>query len=264
VALVAGAHGQRIRRVHELLTVKGRREQRRYLFEGVTLLREALRSETAIEEIYAEAQRFESDPLIRELEEKGTAVFLVDERTMRKISDLETPPGVVAVAPTTFESATSVAAADISLVLADIADPSNAGTLLRSAEAFGITTVLFGRSGVDPYHPKVVRGAMGAHFRIAIASIDPHEFVDLARHSEMTVLGLASDGADVHTIAASTPVAIVVGNERHGLADWDRACTQRVAIPMRGSAESLNAAVAGSIALYEISRNAFKNSSRIS
>jgi TrmH family RNA methyltransferase len=254
VPVLAGAHGDRVRRVRELLTSKGRREQRRYTFEGMTLLDDALRAGIAVDELYVSEATYDREPRLRDLEERGTPVYLVDERTMHKISNLQTPPGVVAVTRTLYTSHAHVLRRSLTLVLADVSDPSNAGTLLRSAEAFGVRGVLFGSGGVDPYNPKVVRGAMGALFRLAIAVTNAQEFAVQAKRHGVQVLGLDAQGEDLRDVALAAPAAVVVGNERRGLGAWDGACAQRVAIPMSGSVESLNAAVAGSIALYELSR----------
>jgi RNA methyltransferase, TrmH family len=258
VPVVAGAHGERVRRVRELLTPKGRREQGRYAFEGMTLLDEARRAQIPIDEVYVSEAAYAREPRLRDLDGRGTSVYLVDDRTMQKISDLQTPPGVVAVTRSRFHLCTEVLQGKLTLVLGGVGDPTNAGTLLRSAEAFGIGGVLFGRAGVDPYHPKVVRGAMGAHFRLAIGVTDADELALEARRENVQLVGLDAHGDDVRNAVVLAPAAIVVGNERHGLGTWGDACTLRVAIPMSGAAESLNVAVAGSIALYELSR-AFKS-----
>ncbi len=139
------------------------------------------------------------------------------------------------------------------LVLADVNDPANAGTLLRSAEAFGCPDVAFGSLGIDPYHPKVVRGSMGAIFRVRAAVADPEAVGTAASSAGFTLVGLTADGAPLASERWERTTAIVVGNERHGLGRWSYLCRRFVAIPMAGRAESLSAAVAGSIALYEAS-----------
>lgn len=169
-----GAHADRIGEVRDLLTVRGRREQQRFAFEGATLLDEALRSGVAIESIYATETSYEASPAIGALERDGTQIYLVDDRTAAKISDLQTPTGIVAVAPIVLASAQDLfEAPGLVLILADLNDPGNAGTLLRSAEAFGATAAVFGRFGVDPHHPKVVRGSMGAAFRLRLCVAEP-------------------------------------------------------------------------------------------
>lgn len=250
----AGAHAERVQRARELLTNKGRRDQARFTFEGPTLLDEALKSGVPIEEIYATEAVFEANETLRDLDARGTDVAIVDERTARKLSDLDTPTGLVAVAPIRFAPLEAILASPLSLVLADLNDPGNAGTLLRSAEAFGAGGVVFGRFGVDPYHPKVVRGAMGAIFRLEIAVATPDDVAQAASETRTTFYGLTADGEPLTAAEFRAPSALIVGHERQGLGSWNEICTRRVAIPMRGPVESLNAAVAGSIALYEATK----------
>ncbi|MHB8147591.1 MAG: TrmH family RNA methyltransferase [Vulcanimicrobiaceae bacterium] len=249
-----GAHADRIREVRDLLTVRGRREQQRFAFEGATLLEEALRSNLEIESIYTTEASYDASPTIAALERDGTHIYLVDERTAAKISDLETPPGVVAVARIALVSAARLfAEPGLVLILADLNDPGNAGTLLRSAEAFGASTVVFGHHGVDPHHPKVVRGAMGASFRMRLCVAEPREVQAAAEEHGAPVWGLDTSGEPLEGTSFPPRVGLVVGHERRGLGAWIDVCARCLAIGMRGPAESLNAAVAGSIALYAAS-----------
>jgi len=252
MATVTGAHADRVGLVRDLLSAKGRREQNRFTFEGPTLLAEALRSEIVVEELYVRESVLETNETVRRLDAEGMPVFVADERTMHKISDLETPTGLVAVAARRERSLADILKAPLSLVLADLNDPGNAGTLLRSAEAFGAAGVVFGTLGVDPYHPKVVRGAMGAIFRLGVAVADPIAFRKAAAEQGAEVSGLDGRGLDIRASAWGERVSLVVGHERRGLGPWQEACKRSVAIPMEHVSESLNAAVAGSIALYEI------------
>ncbi|HUZ50900.1 MAG TPA: RNA methyltransferase [Candidatus Dormibacteraeota bacterium] len=249
-----GAHADRIGEVRDLLTVRGRREQQRFAFEGATLLDEALRSGVAIESIYATEASYEASPAIVALERDGTQIYLVDDRTAAKISDLQTPTGIVAVAPIVLARAQDLfEAPGLVLILADLNDPGNAGTLLRSAEAFGATTAVFGRFGVDPHHPKVVRGSMGATFRLRLCVAEAPEVSAAARARGALLWGLDASGEPLQHQRFPERAGLVVGHERRGLGAWGDVCDRRLAIQMRGSGESLNAAVAGSIALYAAS-----------
>ncbi|MDQ2872504.1 MAG: RNA methyltransferase, partial [Candidatus Eremiobacteraeota bacterium] len=160
---------------------------------------------------------------------------------------------VLAVGPSALTPLSTLFEADgIVLALADVNDPGNAGTLLRSAEAFGITRVVFGALGAEPYHPKVVRGAMGAIFRQQVAIASPEQFAEAA--GGWTVTGLRAGGEDLDAFDFAGRHALIVGNERRGLGIWEPLCSRVASIRMHGAAESLNAAVAGSIALYEATK----------
>jgi tRNA G18 (ribose-2'-O)-methylase SpoU len=112
---------------------------------------------------------------------------------------------------------------------------------------------VFGSLGVDPHNPKVVRGSMGAIFRLTISIADPEATAAAAAAAGVPMLGLTAEGAALPKARFEPPLALVVGNERHGLGGWQSGCQRLVSIPMRGGAESLSAAVAGSIALYQAS-----------
>jgi RNA methyltransferase, TrmH family len=250
-----GKRAERLTGVRALRTVKGRSERQRFAFEGSTLLAQAVAAGFPIAEIYATQAAYDSTAMLRELEGPETPVFIVDEAAVAGISDLETPSGIVAVAPIRLHRPDALfKRGSPLLVLADLNDPANAGTLLRSADAFGSPGVLFGRLGVDPYHPKVVRGSMGAAFRIALSVADPPAAAVAAADAGVRLLGLAAGGAPISGEGWQAPLAIVVGHERRGLGRWESLCEHVLAIPMSGAAESLSAAAAGSIALYEATR----------
>jgi TrmH family RNA methyltransferase len=250
-----GSHAERLTQVRSLRTVKGRRQRQHVAFEGPTLLAEACEAGFPIEELYATQAAYDATPLARELDAAGTPTFIVEEASAARISDLATPTGLVAVAPVRLLGVEElVRRGGPVLVLADVNDPANAGTLLRSADAFGCAGVVFGPLGVDPYHPKVVRGSMGAVFRLAMAVAGPAELASAAASAGRRILGLSAHGTSLSDEAWTPPFALVVGNERHGLGAWKSLCERLLAIPMTGKTESLSAAVAGSIALYEAGR----------
>jgi TrmH family RNA methyltransferase len=253
-----GLNSERLAAVRALRTVKGRREQKRFAFEGGTLLGEAVTAGFPLAEIYATEDAYDSEPLLRELDSAGTPVLLLDERVAKGLSDLQTPSGIVAVAPVRLDDVGQLLRQGSPLlVLADLNDPANAGTLLRSAEAFGARATAFGRLGVDPYHPKVVRGAMGALFRIHVGITEPAEMNQAATTLNVRVIGLSARGDPFSDEGLQHPFALVVGHEKRGLGRWESFCERVLAIPMRGRSESLSAGVAGSIALYEAQRSTF-------
>jgi TrmH family RNA methyltransferase len=207
-----------------------------------------------IEALYATADAYDRTPLAQELESAGTQVYVVDERAMRRISDVETPAGLLAIAPIALERAENLLEpGETVLLLADVNDPGNAGTLLRTAEAFGVRTVIFGSLGVEPHLPKVVRSAMGALFRLRLAVADPDTMRPLLDGWEVT--GLTAAGTPLQHLRWAPDSVLAVGSERRGLGRWEALCTRQAAIPMSGGAESLNAAVAGAIALYEATKH---------
>jgi RNA methyltransferase, TrmH family len=124
---------------------------------------------------------------------------------------------------------------------------------VRSAEAFGAAGVLFGRGGVDPFAPKVVRAAMGSLFRLPVAAVTAGDLLDAAAAAGRPIVAAALEGESLRGADLPPNAVLAVGNERHGVAAflprWDRA----VRIEQAGATDSLNAAVAGSILLYALS-----------
>ena len=250
-----GAHNPRIERVRELRSARGRREQGCFAIEGPTLLAEAVGSGAAIREIYGVAEQLARQPVVADLERTGVPVFAVPPRAFARLSDLETPPGLLAVTglPASDPAAIMARPGPV-LLLAGINDPGNAGTLLRSAEAFGAAGALFGTGSVDPFAPKVVRAAMGALFRLPTATVDAQWLLAAAAQAERPVVAADTGGGDIENAGLPQHIVLAIGNERRGVRDWLPHWDQSVSLRQRGQAESLNAAVAGSILLYLLSR----------
>lgn len=248
-----GARAERVTEVRALRGAKGRRQQSRFAFEGPTLLAEAHRSGAAIEELYVTQAAYDANPLVRTLDADGTPTFLIDPRTAARLSDVATPTGVLAVSSIRLRPVVELTGLreGVLLVLGDLNDPANAGALLRSADAFGAAGVAFGSLGVDPFHPKVVRAAMGALFRLRIARCEPASLAGVAAAEGFAILGLRVGGAPLNAFAWPPRCALVVGHERRGLGRWEAVCGGFIGVPIAPRAESLNAAIAGSIALYE-------------
>jgi TrmH family RNA methyltransferase len=248
-----GIHADRLKATRALRTVKGRKESRKFAFEGFTLLAEARAAGIIPEELFVTEEAY-ADRAVRNIEDAGVPVYVVEASSAAALSDLTTPNGVVAVAAQRWSSlANALQSSPLSIVLADLADPANAGTILRSGDAFGCGAVIFGDLGIDPYHPKVVRGSMGAIFRLRLALCGPEDLSEAATSSGAQVVGLTSAGEPIGEVSWQLPSALVVGHERHGLGRWENCCSRLVAIPMSGPAESLSAGVAASIAIYQAS-----------
>ncbi len=185
----------------------------------------------------------------------------VDDRALGSLSDSVSPAGVVAVCrfldrdlPDVFESRPALLA-----VLADVRDPGNAGTVVRTADAAGAGGVVFAGSSVDLHNPKTIRASVGSVFHVPIAiAPDPAEAVRTARRAGMLVV--AADGAgevDLYeaTDLLSRPTAWLFGNEAWGLpADLADLADHRIRIPIHGGAESLNLSTAAALCLYESAR----------
>jgi TrmH family RNA methyltransferase len=257
-----GAHHPRLERVRELQSARGRREHGHFIIEGPTLLAEAIRSGLAPREIFVTTQGLAEHGSAVDAVPPGAELFLIADNVFGRLSDLETPTGILAVVDTRLASLTAILGRPGPvLLLAGVNDPGNAGTLLRSAEAFGAAGVLFGRGGVDPYNPKVVRSAMGSLFRLPLAVVEAQELLEKAAAVGRPVVAADLSGEDVRAEPPPVNAILAVGNERRGVGDWLPRWDRAVRIPQAEQTESLNAAVAGSILLYELARGALALSS---
>ncbi|MDB5070036.1 MAG: methyltransferase [Candidatus Eremiobacteraeota bacterium] len=249
-------HNPRIALVRELLDPAGRREQRRFTAEGPTLLAEAERSGLQPIEMYAADRGLEAGrDLAERYERSGIRVYHVSDQAFARMSDVSTWSGLLGVFELPRHTASDIVARPGTvLLLAGVNDPGNAGTLVRSAEAFGAAGVLFGRGGADPFGPKVVRAAMGSLFRLPVAVVDAEELLALAAAAGRPVVAADVDGEDLGVAGIPPNAVVAVGNERRGVRGWLPRWDRAVRIPQRPATESLNAAVAGSIVLYEAAR----------
>jgi TrmH family RNA methyltransferase len=249
---VLGPHNPRLDAVRELKTPRGRRDQGRFAIEGVTLIEEARRSGFEPRELYGTEAALAAH---RGLVDPTTPVFVVPDAAFARISDVETPTGLLAVLDLPAGDLEAVlAGTGPVLLLAGVNDPGNAGTLVRSAEAFGAAGVLFGRGGVDPYSPKVVRAAMGSLFRLPLALVEPQDLLAAAAAAGRPVVATDTSGDDLDPLSLPANAILAIGNERRGVRDWLPRWDRAVRIPQSAQTESLNAAVAGSILLYAVAR----------
>ena len=214
------------------------------------MVEEALGSGRTLEALYVTTGGFENlGPLAAA--QINAPVYLIPDRAMARLSDLETPPGILAVLRLEIEPIEALLARDRPLLLlAEISDPGNAGTLLRSAEIFGLGGVIFGSGGVEPHNPKVVRASMGAIFRLPLAEASAVEVSEGARSFGYALVAGGPGGVALDRFPFERRSIVAIGNERRGVAAWLPAWDSVVTIPQRGEGESLNAAVAGGIIMY--------------
>lgn len=191
----------------------------------------------------------------------GIPVWSLGAGVLAKVADTVTPQGLLAVAPRRpTDLATLLADAGPAgpvLVLVDVADPGNAGTLVRAAEAAGAAGVVFAGSSTDPFGPKAVRAAAGSVLRLPVVeAVDTTEALGQLRVAgRRLVATVATGGSTPEALALTGPVAVLVGSEAHGLPDEVVALADDLlTIPLEPGVESLNAAVAGAVVLFEVAR----------
>lgn len=176
--------------------------------------------------------------------------YLTSQTVIDSLSDVKTPQGVVVMLEYTQPVVT--APKNNFLVLDNLQDPGNVGTLIRSALAFGMECV-FVVDGVKPTNSKVIRSSAGAVFNIPVYYLTKSEFINLSETNHFTLLKTDMEGENIHKFIFSNPVGIVIGNEGKGVSkEISKICSKTLTIPMEEGIESLNAGVCGSIVMYHI------------
>lgn len=240
-----------------------RSEHGQYVVEGPTLVLEALASGVEVVEVYLDAGAPGGDALaevVMRAEERGVPVRHLAPGVLGRIADAVTPqPAMAMVAgrPMSLDELVGRSRGGLVLVLAGIADPGNAGTLVRTAEAIGASGVVFGGTSVDPLSPKTIRSSAGSLFRVPVATPpDPHTAVAVLRDAGFTIVGATQSGdRPFDRYPWPDDVALVLGGEAKGLpTGLFGPADVMVSIPMAGQVESLNVAVAGSLLCFEWAR----------
>ncbi len=227
-----------------------RRERREHLVEGPHAVAEAVAA-GVVTEVYLTDPTLSPPGLGDDVQ-----VVEVAPHVLERVTDAATPQGIVAVARTRTEPLEDVVGSGLLVVLAGIADPGNAGTIVRTADAVGAAGVVLTSGSVDVFGPKAIRSAAGSTYHLPlVVGADPLETVRACREVGQAVYGL--DGAARHSVfalpAPARTATLVLGSEAHGLApELASALDGLLAVPMRGRAESLNVAAAAAVALYAV------------
>ena len=181
-------------------------------------------------------------------------VYSVDRKTIEQLSDSKTPQGVVCVID--YKQNKPEMPKTNFLVLDGIQDPGNAGTLVRSAVACGFEYIYFVES-THVTNSKLVRSSVGTIFDCKIFELSRENFVNMFKNWDMTLLKADMNGKNIFTFEPNSQITgIVVGNEGNGVSrEISQICNQSVSIPMKSCVESLNAAVSGSIIMYQIAKD---------
>ncbi len=236
-------------------SAKLRREDRRFISEGLRVSLEALRGGVEIESVLVTDEVLKKHS--QELEPLlicGAEVFLIPQKIMQYISDTKTPQGVICVLKALDNNIVFDTINNKYIFLENIQDPSNLGTILRTADALGISGVIMTDNCCDIYSPKVCRGAMGALFRVPFMFVqNAPEFIRNFAEYGSTYAAVVRDAENLGECSFDGNCLIAVGNEGNGLTDETiSACQRRITIPMSGNAESLNAAIASGILMWEM------------
>ncbi len=255
--MITSTTNSKIKYIRRLLNDRRfRQRERAFVIEGLRWLTELLPFKEQVQLVLVTEQWLAQEDNQHLLKTLGLldsfALHVVDGRIMDHVSDTQTPSGVlavIAIAPQTLPQTP-----EMLLILDRIADPGNMGTILRTSAAAGVDGVLAGPGCVDFYNPKVVRSSMGAHLRLPMMSLSWQEIEQIV--DDMTVWLAAANGRTAYNeVNWRQPAALIIGSEASGAEQqaYDLA-HQVVSIPMSAQTESLNAAVATGVILFEALR----------
>lgn len=227
-----------------LVSRKGREQQNEFMAQGLRVCSTLVRSKIVLTQLYVTHEMLETALTITSEEQITT----VSVKVMEKISPQVNPEGIIGLFKIPNIPAWNTLGSG--MVLAELQDPGNMGTLIRTAAALNLSSVVI-VDGASPWSPKVVQATAGT---IGLVNIFQCSWNDLIAHKGALKLHalVVSDGQSLESVSKENAL-LVIGNEARGLSDaWVTQCDSRITLPMPGNTESLNAAVAGSIAAYQL------------
>ena len=242
--VITSTDNDRIKGYIKLKERKNRKKSNEFLVEGTHLVLEACKKGIVKEIILEEDASFITD----------LPIVYVSKEIMKKLSEMDTPSNVMAVC----NMLDNKISGEKFLLLDDIQDPGNLGTIIRSAMAFNVDTIVLSPNTVDLYNPKVVRATQGMMFHINIVINDLKEVIEELKSRDIPIYGTRVDsGSDVRLLRdeKTDKYALIMGNEGNGVStDILDMCDEYLYIKMNDKVESLNVGVATSILLYELNK----------
>ena len=247
-----------IKRAKKILSSsKFRKQENCFLIEGLRMCEEVLKSGNHILEFYYTQKFFEKfEGITSRVSKVSEKSFIISEKISKLISDTDTPQGIFCICELPQSSQIRIGEIDRIVLLENIQNPSNLGSILRTCDALGIKNIAISSSGCDVYNPKVLRGSMGAIFRLNICFFEnTFQFITNLQEQGFKIYATVprDDSLILGQAKFSGKCGIILGNEGNGLSDEAiDACFGKITIPMNEDAESLNVAVAAGISIWEI------------
>ncbi len=245
-----------IKHISSLKQSKFRKEFNEFVVEGEKIVDELLESDLEIDSVYGTGEWIENSEA--KLQSKNIERFKVSPKELERISSLKTPNKVLAVVKTPRASLPQKDDFnDLILVLDKIQDPGNLGTIIRTADWFGVDNIICSEDSVDVYNPKVIQSTMGSFMRVKTHYLDLINFFEKQVPTTVNIYGAFLDGANIFDQISPKKGVLIIGNESRGISDEvAKFVTHRISIPTHKNkrAESLNASVAAGILMSEFRR----------
>ncbi|WP_211746574.1 RNA methyltransferase [Paenibacillus sp. Marseille-Q4541] len=256
---IASVHNPRVKDWAQLLEKKHRTRQGKYIIEGVHLVQEALEHGAMIECIAYDMDKGIPSELGAYPRTASTVEWIaVSAAVIAKCTDTVTPQAVFAVIRKDEKQVDELLVKPDSLVIVldRLQDPGNVGTIIRSADAAGADGVILGRGSADVYNPKTIRSTMGSFFHLPVVEADLSEVLPAAKQAGVTLVSTSLTAEhSCYSYDFKGSRWLVIGNEGSGVSDEvSRLVDDAVIIPSKGQAESLNAAMAATVLLFEAMR----------
>ncbi|MDR3574183.1 MAG: RNA methyltransferase [Anaerolineaceae bacterium] len=257
--MITSSHNPKIQQVRALLAQRSERDAAQaFVVEGVRLCEEARTAGWQPDMVlFSQQLSKRGRQLLEDFSNRSANIEEIPDHLMDSVAGTETPQGILAIFP--FRSLPTPANLDFVLVLDMLRDPGNLGTILRSAAAAGVQSVRLTPGTADPFAPKVLRSAMGAHFRLPI-QLDSWDNISAlgqptSRSPLKFFLAEAEGAQPCWQTDFRQPLVLLIGGEAEGASAMARKLADAlVSIPMPGRSESLNAAIAASILMFEVVR----------
>jgi len=258
VRFLSSAQNPEIKATARLKDRRDREREGRYLIEGSRELDRAFNAGVRIERVYVSEEhlRPNADDALAAMSEAGIEIVAVSAHAFEKLSMRENPDGVIAVAPIVPRALPDLPADALVLVLVGLEKPGNLGALLRTADGVGVHAVIVAGRGVDLHSPNVIRASQGSVFTLPVVHMNDEDALTTLRQHAFRLVACTPEGAVTYwSTDLRGRVALLLGTEHEGLPPaWRALAHDRVSIPMRGTADSLNVATAGALVLYEALR----------
>lgn len=258
--IVTSKDNPNIKRLRKLISSKKERlNQGLFVIEGIRSLKEAIKEHIVLSEVFFSESAYEKYQSIADEAAAADSIFVISNELADKITDSVSTQGVFALAPVVHKDISLLdSGAKRILILDNLQDPGNLGTILRTADAVGIDAVILCENCCELYNPKVIRSTAGSVFRLNIIVCGGFEEVCKAiKNTGAEVFAAVVDRDAEHITKLDFPkrCAVVIGNEGNGIpTDHANLCDRRITVDMRGNTESLNASVAAAIILWEMTK----------
>lgn len=249
--IISSRQNDQIKLIPKLRQKKFRDETGLFIIEGKKILDEAIKSQAIIEKVFL-SDHLKGSELAMRYVEANYQVFWVKKSIFEGLTAMKNPEGVLALVK---RCRIDLKRAKRYIILEDVQDPNNVGTIIRTADAAGFDTVIATSKTVDFYNEKVIRGSMGSIFHLNLRTTDDClSLVTSLRNEYVKIIGTALDGIDIFKeVSCVDTFAIILGNESRGMSDvLKKECDILYQIPIFGQAESLNVSVAAGIVMYQL------------